>query len=263
MHMKLEDPRNHQEWLTPHTFAWYAQIAALSGAYAYSWKSTIAEPNAETRFEQEVREMIRDRIVLDVGCGHGEFTVQWSPIVKRITGLDVTSGFIPDGRKQPLPPNTAFVTGNTKERLPFADGEFDCAYNRRGPTSCYPHMARVLKPGGRLLALHPGDRLSRELPRLFPGFFEPAPDGTPILDRLGQRLDQGGLKQVEIETVTSVQYLHDPMDVIRIRCFGQSPVLIGKVIDESLPAIEEIFRRHATAQGLPATYEHYLVRAVS
>ncbi|WP_237096915.1 class I SAM-dependent methyltransferase [Paenibacillus dendritiformis] len=236
--MKLEDPRNHQEWLTPHTFAWYAQIAALSGAYAYSWKSTIAEPNAETRFEQEVREMIRDRIVLDVGCGHGEFTVQWSPIVKRITGLDVTSGFIPDG-------------------------EFDCAYNRRGPTSCYPHMARVLKPGGRLLALHPGDRLSRELPRLFPGFFEPAPDGTPILDRLAQRLEQGGLKQVEIETVTSVQYLHDPMDVIRIRCFGQSPVLIGKVIDESLPAIEEIFRRHATAQGLPATYEHYLVRAVS
>ncbi|WP_338125004.1 hypothetical protein [Paenibacillus dendritiformis] len=121
----------------------------------------------------------------------------------------------------------------------------------------------VVKPGGRILGLHPGDRLSRELPRWFPGFFEPAPDGTPILDRLAHRLAQGGLKQVEIETVASVQYLHDPLDVIRLRCFGQSPVLIAKIIDESLPGIEAIFRRHATAQGLPATYEHYLVRAVS
>lgn len=262
MYPKLEDPRNHQEWLPPHSFAWYAQIAALSGAYAYSWNSTITEPNAEVRFEQEVREMVSDRIVLDVGCGHGEFTAQWAPIVKRIIGLDVTSGFIAAGRDQP-PPNVAFVTANTKERLPFADGEFDCVYNRRGPTSCYQDIARVMKPGGRILALHPGDRMSMELPRLFPGFFEPSPDGTPILDRLAQRLEQGRLKQVEIETVTSVQYLHEPMDVIRIRCFGQSPALIAKIIEESLSGIEAIFRRHAMAQGLPATYEQYLVRAVS
>ncbi|WP_338125006.1 class I SAM-dependent methyltransferase [Paenibacillus dendritiformis] len=76
MYPKLEDPRNHQEWVTPHSFAWYAQIAELSGAYAYSWNSTITEPNAEVRFEQEVRDMVRDRIVLDIGCGHGEFTAQ-------------------------------------------------------------------------------------------------------------------------------------------------------------------------------------------
>ncbi|MFL1673390.1 hypothetical protein ABTW76_10090 [Paenibacillus dendritiformis] len=50
--------------------------------------------------------------------------------------------------------------------------------------------------------------------------------------------------------------------MIRIRCFGQSPALIAKIIDESLSGIEAIFHRHATVQGLAATYEHYLVRAV-
>ncbi|WP_338125005.1 hypothetical protein [Paenibacillus dendritiformis] len=53
----------------------------------------------------------------------------------------MTSGFIAPGRKQP-PPNVSFVTANTKERLPFVDGEFDCAYNRKGPTSCYRQICR-------------------------------------------------------------------------------------------------------------------------
>ncbi|WP_283776715.1 hypothetical protein [Paenibacillus dendritiformis] len=37
--------------------------------------------------------------------------------------------------------------------------------------------------------------------------------------------------------------------MIRIRCFGQSPALIAKIIDESLSGITAIFRRHATDQG--------------
>lgn len=40
------------------------------------------------------------------------------------------------------------------------DDTFDCAYNRKGPTSAYPDIARVVKRGGSFIGLHPGDQLS-------------------------------------------------------------------------------------------------------
>ncbi|MCE5168215.1 class I SAM-dependent methyltransferase [Paenibacillus profundus] len=260
MYPKLSDPKTHKDWLSPHSFAWYAQIGKLTGKYSYSWNSMITEPNGEALFTNEVSQMVRNKIVLDVGCGHGDFTIQWSPIVNRIIGLDVTSDFIIAGSNRTLS-NVSFVTGNTRDRLPFDAGEFDCVYNRRGPTSAYVDISRVVKKGGQILGLHPGDRLSAELPQLFPNLFEPHSEGTPILDKIKNKLEAGALEHAEVETVTSIQYLHEPMDVVKVRCFGQTPSVFEMVINECMSEIERIFHEHATERGLPTTFEHYIVRA--
>lgn len=257
----LADPRTHPDWLAPHSFAWYARLGQAVGNYAYPWKSAVFGPDAEKLFETEVSGMVAGREVLDVGCGHGEFTVRWSPDVKRIVGLDVTEAFLESGRRCSKA-NVTFIAASTKETLPFGPGEFDCAYIRKGPTSAYPDLGRVIRKGGRILGLHPGDRMSEELPELFPGLFQPRSGGTVILDMIKSRLAAAGLSDAVVETVKGVQILNGPMDVVHMCCFGQTAAVQEMVVRTSLPAIERIFARHASGGGLPVTVEHYVVRAV-
>jgi 23S rRNA (guanine745-N1)-methyltransferase len=256
----LLNPQTHPDWVRPHSFEWYAQHGKLTGRYAYDWKSTVTEPNGERIFTDEVSRIVPGKKVLDIGCGHGEFALQWSAVAKQIVGIDFTSDFVKQGN-QAGRQNVTFLTANTKERLPFEDGEFDCAYNRRGPTSAYLDVKRVLKKGGKLIGLHPGDASASELSELFPPFFDPSPRGTPILDHITQRLHAGGLENAEIETVRSVEYLHEPIDVIRVRLFGQKRSVWEAVMEQSMPGITRIFERNATDKGLPVTFERYIVRA--
>ncbi|MFB0845240.1 class I SAM-dependent methyltransferase [Paenibacillus oleatilyticus] len=259
MNESLVDPRNHPDWLRPHSIEWYAQLGKLQGQYSFSWHSTITEPNAEALFAEEVARAVRGKKVLDIGCGHGEFTIQWSPIVKHITGLDITNDFIKTGNKANLS-NVIFITGNTKHRLPFESDEFDAAYNRRGPTSSYLDVGRVVKKGGKILGLHPGDGIAAELSEWFPNLFEPISAGTPVLDNLKHRLEQGGLGHAEIETMRSVEYFHEPVDVIRMLCFGQAPSIYEWVVEKCLTEVTRIFEINAVNEGLPVTFERYLVR---
>ncbi|GIO91490.1 MULTISPECIES: methyltransferase domain-containing protein [Paenibacillus] len=259
MSIKWFNPKTHTDWVRPHSIEWYAQLGRLTGQYSYSWKSTITEPNGELIFTNEVSQMVPGKKVLDIGCGHGEFALQWSPVVKHIVGIDITSDFIKQGNDAGRH-NVTFITANTKDKLPFEDEEFDCAYNRRGPTSAYLDVKRVIKQGGKLIALHPGDHITSELSELFPDFFEPSPSGTPILDNIKQRLQEGGLENAKIETVRSLEYLHEPIDVIRMSLFGQKPSVFESVIQQSMSEITRIFEKNATDKGLPTTFERYIVR---
>ncbi|WP_245583077.1 class I SAM-dependent methyltransferase [Paenibacillus daejeonensis] len=196
-----------------------------------------------------------------MGCGHGEFALRWSEVAEQVVGIDAASEY---NRLEmgDLPGNVSFVTANTKEALPFSNGAFDVVYNRRGPTSAYLDVKRVLAPGGRLLSIHPGDVEANELAEIFPEWCgsPPAP-GTPILDVLKQRLQQGGFEHTEIETVTSVAYLHAPIDVLQMILFGQTPALIEELKSRDLCEITRRFERHATEAGLATTFVRYLVRA--
>ncbi|WP_379160263.1 hypothetical protein [Paenibacillus sp. sgz5001063] len=82
-----------------------------------------------------------------------------------------------------------------------------------------------------------------------------------MLDKIKQQLDTSGFAAAEIETVVSTQYLHEPIDIVRLRCFGQTSAVHEMVMESSLPEISRIFAHHQTAQGLPTTVEHYIVRA--
>lgn len=257
--MKLIDPTTFADWLPPHSIDWYKQLSNLEGKYIYSWESTLTEPNGESIFDKEVAHIIANKNVLDVGCGHGEFTLKCSLLAKEIVGFDVTDNFVQTGIENKKP-NVSFVVGNTKNGLPFETDKFDCAYIRKGPTSAYPYLKNVIKKSGEIIGLHPGDEMGKELPLLFPNLFQFS-KGTPILDVINQRLDISNFSYSKIEEINSIEYINSPLDVLKLRCFGQHPSIYETLKEKSLSEISKVFEKSASEDGLPITFSRYIVRA--
>jgi SAM-dependent methyltransferase len=91
---------------------------------------------------------------LDYGCGHGMASVVMARHGARVTGFDLSPGYVDEARRRAIANevDASFVTANAEE-LPFADESFDAVWgsailhhlnlNRAGS-----ELRRVLKPGG-------------------------------------------------------------------------------------------------------------------
>ena len=175
-------------------------------------------------------------------------------------GFDVTDLFVKESRANKKS-NATFVHGNSKNGLPFNTDEFDCAYIRKGPTSAYPDLKRVIRDGGTIIGLHPGDESNRELPLLFPNLFHTT-QGTPILDTVQERLDNCGFTSSSLEVINSIEYISSPIDLLKFRCFGQHPSIFEILKQKNLSEVTRVFERTASEKGLAITYSRYLVRAI-
>lgn len=258
--MTLSNPAVHQEWVIPHSLEWYKQLSKKQSTYTYSWDSIMPMTTGENIFEFEVRKMVENKAVLDIGCGDGRFAKECSKYAGSIVGVDATDQFIQTGTSHNLP-NVKFIVGNTKEPFPFLQNTFDCAYNRKGPTSAYPLLSAVMKTGGDVIGIHPGDTNGKELSEWFPNFFA-LEKGTPIKDKLTQQLSKSGFSSSLIEEFQSVEYLITPMDIVKYRCFGQTKTVVDEAVYRNLEEITKMFSLYRKEQGLPITHSHYIVRAV-
>jgi SAM-dependent methyltransferase len=96
---------------------------------------------------------LRDRSVLDYGCGHGMAAVVLARRGARVTAFDLSSGYLQEARRR-AGANGAridFVQANA-ERLPFADRSFDRVWGNAvlhhlDLAKAGRELFRVLKPG--------------------------------------------------------------------------------------------------------------------
>jgi SAM-dependent methyltransferase len=106
--------------------------------------------------QDTIDELVRsDDVVLDAGCGSGRvFQHRLAGRVRRVIGVDVTNE--PRGNEN--------IDGAAKadlRTLPFRDETFDLivmstvAEHLTEPVPVFRELARVLRPGGRLLVLTP------------------------------------------------------------------------------------------------------------
>lgn len=99
--------------------------------------------------------------LLDVGCGHGSTAARIvAHHAVQITGISVSDYQVNLANNRPLPPS---LPGRATFRLadamenPFEDGTFDGAYaieslmHMKDKKAAIGHIARVLRPGGRLV----------------------------------------------------------------------------------------------------------------
>lgn len=135
---------------------WYNYIAKRNGGYTYSIIPEQMGTSAEDVFEEELLEVISNKVVLDAGCGHGEFTLKMAEYAKKIVGIDFAEELIKIANRlkgENNNENTEFITINSNNVLPFKDGYFNVIYSRRGPTNIYK-QGNLLKSGGMIKGIH-------------------------------------------------------------------------------------------------------------
>ncbi|MFT3768518.1 MAG: class I SAM-dependent methyltransferase [Minicystis sp.] len=105
-----------------------------------------------------------DRVALDLGCGIGRLAIALSPRLAAIHGVDVSARMIAAARRRAREiGNLHFSTTPGRDLRPFADGYFDLVLaidalpyvHEAGMLgACFAEMARVLRPGGDVVAVN-------------------------------------------------------------------------------------------------------------
>jgi SAM-dependent methyltransferase len=98
--------------------------------------------------------------VLDMGCGTGRFTIPLAERVRSVSGLDLSPMMLATARKKLADKGLeADLREGDMAALPFADASFDVVVSmlalmhipRADRQQVFREVARVLRPGGRLL----------------------------------------------------------------------------------------------------------------
>jgi len=115
----------------------------------------------------------KNDVVLDLGCGSGELTIQMSHYCKKIVGVDCCQLYIETAKsdqKHKKIKNVFFKVGDGR-KMPFKGNTFDLIYSSRGPLSAnqtfFKEALRVLKPHGLLIEETIGETDKIELKRIF------------------------------------------------------------------------------------------------
>jgi SAM-dependent methyltransferase len=122
--------------------------------------------------------------VLELGCGGAQWSIGLAHMGARVVGIDLSAAQLRHGLANAVRARCSIMLVNgDAERLPFADASFDLVVCDHGamsfadPVRTVPEVARVLRPGGRLVfnaaspfhfvcwddrADHVGERLARD-----------------------------------------------------------------------------------------------------
>ena len=167
------------------------------------------------------------RAILDVGCGTGHFTSRVAAELagSHVTGVDMDTGRIAFARARSGMRNADFSQGDLLA-LPFADGSFDLVFCRfvlvhvTDPTRALHEMARVARPGGRVVAydmVHDGIWFSPEKP----AFAQLLRDALAVMRERGMEPSQGlhlgpgmvraGLEEVRVQVIPHCALAPDPL----------------------------------------------------
>ncbi len=130
------------------------QAETLSRAAVFNNEAVLARMRDAAALNRSMR-------ALDVACGPGIVVTALAPGAKEVVGCDITPEMLDKARERCAKAglaNVRFVPGNV-EKLPFADGEFDVVVSRSAvhhfldPAAAFREMARVLRPGGRMVTV--------------------------------------------------------------------------------------------------------------
>jgi ubiquinone biosynthesis O-methyltransferase len=152
------------------------------------WRASDIGALADRLESRLVLELLGDekgRRILDIGCGDGSLAIELARSGAEVTGVDASAAMIEAARRRSREHglDVDWQVGPA-HRLPFASDRFDivvavtilCFVDDAAPV--FGEMARVLRPGGRLVIGELGKRSSWALARRVRGWL-----GSPLWRR--------------------------------------------------------------------------------
>jgi len=153
----------------------------MHGATFYDLTVWLITLGRERAFRQKIVRLARLKAgesVLDVGCGTGSLAIaakRQVGLTGTVCGIDASPEMLARAAKKARATGLEIVfTKGAAQALPFPADQFDAVLTsmmlhhlpRKGREQCAQEIARVLKPGGRVLAVDfaaPGERKRRPL----------------------------------------------------------------------------------------------------
>jgi SAM-dependent methyltransferase len=150
--------------------AWQAAgVAAHAAELTAYLEQVVADPRWREVAGRALRELALapGRRVLEVGCGPGVFLPLLAQVVGvrgTVVGIDHAPEFVAQARERVAGlglGSVVTVEVTDAYRLPFPDASFDAAHCERvlmhlvDPVAALREMARVVRPGGRVVAVEP------------------------------------------------------------------------------------------------------------
>jgi ubiquinone/menaquinone biosynthesis C-methylase UbiE len=140
----------------------------------YRQENVVVEGNeGENEFDAKILDAITGKIVLDVGCGIGLFTIGMAKQASEMFGVDFSEEAILRSLAnlaRSEAKNCVFINANSNE-LPFQEETFDIVVSRRGPVTdnilSLSEAYRVLQNGGRLMEITIGEQDKANIVRIF------------------------------------------------------------------------------------------------
>ena len=137
------------------------EVAAMFDGVArrYDVTNTVMSMGLDHRWRRHTRhclELSAGQTVLDLAAGTGVSTAELRSSGADVIGCDFSIGMLAAGRANKGRRGVPFVAGDAMH-LPFADASFDAATisfglrNVKDPGLALREMARVVRPGGRLV----------------------------------------------------------------------------------------------------------------
>jgi ubiquinone/menaquinone biosynthesis C-methylase UbiE len=146
----------------------------------------------------------RHWVVGDLGCGTGQVSVALAPFVARVVAIDSSAAMLQAARKRLHGFDNIDLRRGDLEALPIDDERLDAAtlmlvlHHVPAPANALAEVARVLKPGGRVLVVDmlPHDRESyrQQMGHVWLGFAE---------DHIQRMLDASGFEEIRIIPLTT------------------------------------------------------------
>ena len=121
-------------------------------------------------------------VVGDLGCGTGQLTETIAPYVRRVIAVDGSPDMLDAARRRLLAADNVELRQGELEALPLAAGELDVAmlslvlHYSPEPQRALEEVARVVRPGGRLLVVdmqpHEREEYQQQMGHVWLGFSE-------------------------------------------------------------------------------------------
>jgi SAM-dependent methyltransferase len=237
--------------------AHFEALFASRGTLNWAERTPAARRRRERRSELLMQATGLDagpgRLVLEVGCGTGEYTRTLAACTgARLVSIDITPPALQWARGT-VPPNVVLSCANV-EMLPFADGVFDAVVGNAvlhhlRLDRAVPELARVLRPGGRLCfaepnMLNPQVFLERNVPAIGRRLDNSPGETAFVRFRLRRQLEALGFTAV---TGRPFDFLHP----LTPPAWISSVERLGRML-ERLPLVAEIAGSLLITAELPA-----------